>query len=225
MLIGKSLRTALLLLAASVPAVTNAGIIFSEDFELASGNSLLAGGDPVFGSTEREGGAYYQNVSVPGWSLGNSSNTFVHEGSSQNTSVLLNGGGSTSLFRTISGLTVGIAHELAFEYWGDNESFSNHLLRIEFLVNGTLQVVTRNTTGLNTGNFGTVSYTFTPTQATTVLRFAELNGSGAHLDNIVISNAITVPEPGVLAMFGLALLAAGFGLFGRRVPKDTSAAV
>ena len=185
----------------AIAPVTNAAPVFFEDFEGASGTVVITG---PFGATEREAGSYLSNVTVPGWALSVPGNTFVHEGLSGNTSVLLNGGG-ISMSHTVAGLTAGLPHQLTFEYWGDNEGLGA-FQRFHFDINGTSVPVARASTGLATGNFGTIEFDFTPTSDSTLLRFTETGGSGTVFDNIrIIAVTSAVPEPAPLALLALAL--------------------
>lgn len=185
-------------------AAANASIIYFEDFESATGTTFITGG---FGTTEREAGSYSTNVTLPGWTLSSASSTYVHDGSSGNTSVLLNSIGS-GISRTISGLTAGLAHQLTFEYWGDNTSYVGTFQGFVFEIDGSVTPITRAATGLATGNFGSITYDFTATSSSTLLRFTETGGYGTVFDNIAVSS-VSVPEPGTLALFAIGLAAAG----------------
>jgi hypothetical protein len=182
----------------------DAGIIFTEDFETAAGTTFITG---PFGSTEREPGSYANGLTVAGWTLSAPLNTYLHDGVSGNTSLLLDSQ-SGSISRVITGLEVGVQHELTFEYWGDNTGIAGIPISFLFEINGVTTAVSRANTGLATGNFTTYAFAFTAGAASTQLRFVEQGGYGTLFDNISISS-VDVPEPGTLALFSLGLLAAG----------------
>jgi hypothetical protein len=200
----KSLR----LIAAAVmmtPVLAGATVIFFDDFETASAAAPLGGGVD-FNSTEREGGQYLSGVFLPGWSIANPGQLFLHVGDSGNTSVLLNEGGTTGISRSVAGLLPGVAHVLTFEYWGDNTPSASY--SFEFEINGAINAVSDVNSGLRTGNFHTVSFAFTPLAAFSTLRFTETAGGSPLFDNLTISTS--APEPGTLALLSFGLAGLGF---------------
>ena len=192
-------------LVASVtwPAVSHATVVFSEDF-----SSLSAGSTIVTQQTSERGlGTYFALATSAGWTLeGNAAQILVFDRTGDQ-ALLLNEGGagdaSNAISRTISGLVAGAEYVLAFEYWGDNRTTPYSFF---YEINGAQHAVGPVTSsGLATGNFYTVTFAFTPSTTSTVLRFGETTSSGEAspiFDNI----SIRVPEPGALALIGLGLL-------------------
>lgn len=124
--------------------------------------------------------------------------------------MLLNETGGTFMSHAITGLTVGQAYSLSFEYWGDNRPGSfysfNYGINGATIGSGLLSWATFSLPHL-------VTYNFVAGSASTTLFFQETSPSQASplFDNIVVSSVGAVPEPSSLAL----LCIGGLGMVGR----------
>jgi hypothetical protein len=101
-------------------------------------------------------------------------------------------------------LIPGVQHTLSFEHWGDGVTFPYSFF---YEINGMTTAIAAIHSGLNSGNFHTELFTFTPIGATTTLRFAETSTTTASpiIDNVAI-NSSAVPEPASIFILGTGVI-------------------
>lgn len=193
--------------AAMTPAAAGAVTIANPSFE-----EFGAGGDP---------GAFFTTLSgsqLPGWTI---ENTIEHIGGywqpqSGARSIDLSGNSPGAISQTLTGLTAGTAYIVSFFISGNPDGGPNPRT-------GTLQLgsssdlVSYTLSATNTRammNWQQVSYGFTATGTTALLRLASSPDTGAFglaVDNFAIA---AVPEPASWAMMIL-----GFGLAGAAIRR------
>jgi hypothetical protein len=188
-----------------VPA--DASTIFSETFDnLTPGAQLVA-----LPFSQRAAGTYTLINSLPGWSaVGMASGVYAFEYGSANYAVLLNEGGH-SISQNITGLTIGQAYDLQFQYWGDNVAAA---YTFNVTINGTTSSFNAMGVSAPTGGYYTVDIPFVATGTGTTLTFQETSATTASpiFDNILITDSdpdnilITYSDPGAVPEPATALL-------------------
>ena len=189
----------------SVPA--RGATIFSETFD------GLTRGTPIDAApySERASGTYFLINSLPGWSASSlSEGVYAFEYGSANYAILLNESGSQnhhSISRDISGLTVGLAYDLQFQYWGDNVPAA---YSFNVTINGATTSYSATGVTAPTGGFVTVDIPFVAGGTSTTLTFLETNPLTASpvFDNILITSGAapdTAPEPATALLAGCAI--------------------
>ena len=189
---GQMLRLAGIITAigisTSVPA--DASTIFSETFDnLTPGGSVVA-----LPFSQRATGTYSLIDSLPGWSaITLNDGIYAFEYGSANYALLVNEGGH-SISHDITGLTIGQAYDLQFEYWGDNVAAA-------YSFNVTINSATSyfNAMGVSApnGDYTTVDIPFVAAGTSTTLTFQETSPTTASpiFDNILITTSDPVPDP------------------------------
>ncbi len=201
---GQMLRLAGIIAAigisTSVPA--DASTIFSETFD------FLTPGGPVVGLpfSQRSVGNYSLIDSLPGWSaITLNDGIYAFEYGSANYALLVNEGGH-SISHAITGLTIGQAYDLQFEYWGDNVAAA---YSFNVIINGVTSAFNAMGVSAPTGDYYTVDIPFVATGTSTTLTFQETSATTASpiFDNILIatSEPAPVPEPATALLVGCAI--------------------
>jgi hypothetical protein len=187
-------------ISTSVPA--DASTIFSETFDsLTPGAQLVA-----LPFSQRAAGTYYQINSLPGWSaVGMASGVYAFEYGTANYALLLNEGGH-SASHDITGLTIGQAYDLQFQYWGDNVAAT---YSFNVTINGATSYFSAMGVSAPTGGYYTVDIPFVATGTGTTLTFQETSATTASpvFDNILMttSDPQSVPEPVTSLLVGCAI--------------------
>ena len=206
---------ATVLLAAAIAAIsgewreTKAAFVYTEDWSGITGTPVNADG----GNFSQMGAGTYlanPNLASLGWSMTNPSQVLGWDTTATEIKgVLLNEGNHTSLHAgistTISGLGVGQAYTLTFNYWGDNQpstlySFS---YTIEGITNSVLDQSWNSPADL--GTYDQISFQFTSLGAATTLNFTESSATAASpiIGSIVISQVVPEPTSLCLGMIGI----------------------
>ena len=190
---------------AGFAGVAHAQVVYTQDFNSASGSGLLSSTSERWASTN-----YWTTFpSLSGWLLFGGA-MIAQNGTSADRALLLNETPFPAITYTstpISGLTSGSLYQLTFQHWGDNMPGSTPYAFDVMLNSGVLGSISRAYSSTGSGAFATESYTFTAPGSSINLSFLDKSTGAASgiVDNISIA-AIPEPETWAMMLAGLSFL-------------------
>lgn len=163
------------------------------------------------------------NTQINGWTVGGNSIDYIGgywQPSSGSRSVDLSGNAAGSVSQTFDTIA-GVPYLVTFDIAGNPDSGPKIADMSVQATGNALQNYSFNTAGQSLANMGweSRSYSFVATGSSTTLTFTSLetNPYGPALDNVAVA---AVPEPGSLALFGLAGLTAAAYYRRRKAKAD-----
>lgn len=209
------------LLLAGMAGAANANLITNGSFEDLNGTHSGGSFDTLFAP----------DASIEGWAVTSGSIDWIntHWQASEGTkSIDLAGNTVGQILGTQFATEIGAVYDVSFDVAGnpDNASSGTTKYGVSSTVSGNgtdninqFSFDTSNTTRQNMG-WITMSYSFTADDVLTRMQFQALSGHawGVALDNVVVTKATAVSEPGALSLFGLGLVGLGFT---RRLKKNS----